>query len=39
MHWPEVGAAYRRLFERVSRHEPAKGPVAIPVGSVALARA
>ena len=24
MHWPEVGAAYRRVFDRVSRRVPAK---------------
>lgn len=45
MLWPEVGAAYRRVFDRVSRREPVTGPVgvavpiAIPAISAALARA
>jgi glycosyltransferase involved in cell wall biosynthesis len=43
MQWPEVGAAYRRVFDRVSRHEPVNDRVAvsyaIPARSGSLARA
>ena len=39
MHWPEVGAAYRRVFDRVSRHDTAKGQTAMPVATPALAGA
>lgn len=43
MHWPEVGAAYVRVFDRVARREPTSGPVAVPIAipatSAALARA
>lgn len=39
MLWPEVGAAYRQVFDRVSRHVPARGLVAIPVGGLVGARA
>lgn len=43
MHWPEVGAAYIRVFDRVSRRTPVRGlvamPVVIPAAASALARA
>lgn len=43
MHWSEVGAAYRRLFDRVAGRAPALGlanvPLEIPVTVAAAARA
>jgi glycosyltransferase involved in cell wall biosynthesis len=43
MQWPEVGAAYRRVFDRVSRREPMTRPVAVrnagPTTAATIARA
>lgn len=39
MHWPEVGVAYRRVFDRMSRHASTRGATAIPAASAALAGA
>jgi glycosyltransferase involved in cell wall biosynthesis len=43
MHWPEVGAAYARVFDRFSRTAPMRGrmalAVAMPAATPALARA
>ncbi len=39
MLWPEVGAAYRRVFDRVSCSVPVGAMVAMPVGAMVGARA
>ena len=42
MHWPEVGAAYRQVFDRVAGVRGARiarGLVAVPVGAAEFARA
>jgi glycosyltransferase involved in cell wall biosynthesis len=43
MRWPEIGAAYRRVFDGVSRQQPMSRPVAVPTAipttQAAVARA
>ena len=33
MHWPEAGAAYQRVFDRVSRRESALRAIAVPIAA------
>jgi glycosyltransferase involved in cell wall biosynthesis len=39
MHWPEVGDAYRTIFDRVARRVPSVGPVLERVPTLAAAGA
>ena len=39
MHWPEIGAAYRRVFARVAGPRALPGPVSIGMERLATARA